>query len=1319
MNKTIIILSLAFSLLGLSTAKADEFIIPASSYSLQSTAGIFTDISNLEGTIELGKDLPAGTALKNGFFVHDATTPFVTHTADKTKTDPGFELGFEFNLCGKKMTHFTICASGGIHFSATENVIQAQSSAWFTTNQTYENLVTMGVWDAAGTQNSMVSIADKAPVMYRIDGEAGAKTLTVQYTYALGADEWTFQIKAYEATGDIELVVGDLAKTQVGDKNYRLTLALVENGAMSIANDPFKALSLSMTSHKVAVQQTAASAGDWTKFSIHIGSSLANTNAMYITAAAGPERGRTLTIAAPNTCAEKAAQLPDFYSFALNTISKTAFSGTIAVDKTKITPAELTAAGTMLVVFSTKETPDYTLSNGTWYQSGTELGSNSRVIANQKPGYYIMDGSSISQFNDFKISADGLTEGTRYYLHVYAMDYQCLGAPVYSDLCKTFSFTSSIDLPKSLATGLPKTTAIPVTVQSAGEGYGVVLLKSPNTNPVNLSGKLEAGQKIGDVEVLTVINSAAETNFDAPFEPGEGAYILAVSATGLDGDSPVYAADFLSEPVRAAYDGLHSFDDFSKEPYTYGGPDEYRRLPFGWHRENAFPKGMSNLAFGLGFISEGDPICLTSSFPNSDSEAGIIVAPDFYADVVTPAFACPRNKKKIAVTFHTSYLMSAGLGEPSRYTPGETDIVRIEYSVDGGAWQLAAEFRGDDPEFPQLNAQGQYALNTVISSLTPGNIIRLRYSYRSPNESATVSNRIHAINIVDGKDCERPISVVIVDSLSTDDRLTLRWLDNNLPGAPNFVIAYQATGDETWRYTRVAAPAGSDLETPIDGNLSNLKAGTMYHAKVAALCDTRDTSFYTEPLTTRTAFALPYTESMARTGSGTAAQTPFDRGVQTYSGAIGGQLTETTAAQTGWSQSQTSSPYNVAHAVSVGDFVSNAWLMLPAVHIRETGDFTPKSVSFTLSSFDSGKTKGAKPNFDDTKLHVLASKDGRFTQSTIIKTFPADSLALDDARKTIDLTDYEGYVKIAFVFECPTGSQTAGKNEQVEERPEPWYIELSQLTVNYDVDMCFPIKNLYRELDASSVPMEWDASATAVEYGIFWHEDGVDHYTDSAFTKETRFTITGLKESTLYSATVIAYCNADRSLFSEPETTWFTTLQSCHTPQGFHVDGITLSGADFISTSDQPDYMTQRLVYLTPENSDETLIFVQASDTLRLHTLLEKTAYLASTRAICSTDTSAMSDTVRFVTDLTATEAVAQLNGLFTIRTQNGHIHIRNLNSLLVRNVTVYNLNGVKLAGFRTDSRDDLELPVNARHLLIFVRLQTEQGTAVYKVYLQ
>ncbi|MDE7149232.1 MAG: hypothetical protein K2O01_02310, partial [Bacteroidales bacterium] len=142
MKKTFFVLILTVILLGLNRVSG-QFIIPANAYTLTSTAGTFSDIAGNNATVKLGDDLPAGTALVNGFFINDDQNPFVTHAADKTKTDPGFELGFTFNFCGKPMTHFTICASGGIHFGADGNIPQAQSSAWFTLAQDFQNLVTL------------------------------------------------------------------------------------------------------------------------------------------------------------------------------------------------------------------------------------------------------------------------------------------------------------------------------------------------------------------------------------------------------------------------------------------------------------------------------------------------------------------------------------------------------------------------------------------------------------------------------------------------------------------------------------------------------------------------------------------------------------------------------------------------------------------------------------------------------------------------------------------------------------------------------------------------------------------------------------------------------------------------------------------------------------------------------------------------------------------------------------------------------------------------------------------------------------------------
>ncbi|MDE6112765.1 MAG: hypothetical protein K2G46_05075, partial [Bacteroidales bacterium] len=324
MKKTIFATSLIICLLSSGFAKAQTpFITPASAYTLSANAGTFTDIADNPKTVKCGADLAANTALKNGFFVNDATAPFVTHTANKTKTDPGFALGFDFNLCGQKMKYFTICASGGIQFGTEAAIIQVQSGAWVSPTATYHNLVTVTTW-ANNVQDPALSINGQAPVMYLIEGEAGQKVLTVQYHYTVNGDEWTYQLKAHEASGNIEFVAGDLNAQNVA---YRLFFGLVENGDMRIDNDPFKTMNLHQSdqpAHKIGFNQPETGSA-WNTAAIYTpytAPSFLSGIGLNMTASDKPQSGYTLIFNTPADCAEKPKKFEDAW-YSLNTTSVT------------------------------------------------------------------------------------------------------------------------------------------------------------------------------------------------------------------------------------------------------------------------------------------------------------------------------------------------------------------------------------------------------------------------------------------------------------------------------------------------------------------------------------------------------------------------------------------------------------------------------------------------------------------------------------------------------------------------------------------------------------------------------------------------------------------------------------------------------------------------------------------------------------------------------------------------------------------------------------------------------------------------------------
>lgn len=72
----------------------------------------------------------------------------------------------------------------------------------------------------------------------------------------------------------------------------------------------------------------------------------------------------------------------------------------------------------------------------------------------------------------------------------------------------------------------------------------------------------------------------------------------------------------------------------------------------------------------------------------------------------------------------------------------------------------------------------------------------------------------------------------------------------------------------------------------------------------------------------------------------------------------------------------------------------------------------------------------------------------------------------------------------------------------------------------------------------------------------------------------------------------------------------------------------------------------------------------------------------------------------------------------FSLSAKDGSLYIRNLGGWMVQNIEVYGLTGNRIERFTPNSREDLILPVKAERAMLFVRIATEKGAAVYKVYL-
>ncbi|MDE5762765.1 MAG: InlB B-repeat-containing protein, partial [Bacteroidales bacterium] len=83
-----------------------------------------------------------------------------------------------------------------------------------------------------------------------------------------------------------------------------------------------------------------------------------------------------------------------------------------------------------------------------------------------------------------------------------------------------------------------------------------------------------------------------------------------------------------------------------------------------------------------------------------------------------------------------------------------------------------------------------------------------------------------------------------------------------------------------------------------------------------------------------------------------------------------------------------------------------------------------------------------------------------------------------------------------------------------------------------------------------------------------------------------------------------------------------------------------------------------------------------------------------------------------------ATANEQQMKAAFNVGAGNGRVYIENLNDVVVKEVTVFNTVGRRLAHFAPNRRGNLSLPVDASASVLVVRVVSAEGAGVYKVYL-
>lgn len=1306
MKKLFMLIGLTLSLTGLVTAQT-EWITPQPLkdylYTTNSMAtGEFFDLNTAytsdNGTIApndaakaygvqdlmlFGENLATGTSLNNRFFSYNADNgawEVVVRASGATATALRLEdFGItSFSFLEKRVTGLMLSAAGGIYFTDDESGeavemalpdpladLETQSVQYAARGfiAKYTNGENAGQYTQTMTSVPITKMADRPVGCMALctDGLTGLPYILVQYNLLVNSHTLVYQILIGD-DGRVEYRIGTQDKTSVtpqDDDYYTFRIDLKRNT---------EAYSFGGSSSYVINRINANNEKSWWK--INTSQSLENRRLTIY------PKGGTIT-GTPNYTSINASM--------------------VLSDKSK----EALTNVTSLLIFATPQTSVTPKFENKAYAVGDEVenAQNFRIT------YRVVYSGKPADLDHISFTVTDLEPNEKYYLYAYLCKAEdgnytyASEALVFSDAIRT----TPMETPANVTVGELDGDVIPLTFTATT--FKTLVMKSDSVQSCKPQGVLQPGDRDGNV--IAILEKGA-TSCSIAMEPGEMTYLQMFAMT--DDETPGYSSNFTLLSLYRQAERLPLQYEFGPKDEITQTEDAMPMLPPGLSTDMTDATN----AFFVTFPSH-----LDHTFYLSSSKAAKDPA---WPSVILPAFSGAQNVQAI---FLIKFYKPEQLGLTAS-PPASNDSVRIEYRLNGGEWQTAGLFtKANMPE-----ALGTTYPLSVSFSCAITDIVNVRYSYYTAYSTGSTS--MHAIasyEIKGPQACEMPTALQMVNEGRTNTAIPLKWRDyDNEPAAGNYIVSYQKAGADAdaWMTQTV-----NKTETV----LNNLEANTAYNVKVQAVCAIGP-SPETAPVRMSTAAEMPYIEDMAFVYDDELNDYATTPDLTAYNGELGTELQadDYMGSTTTWSID-----YNRAYAfddaldpdgLGVATDMSQALLATPAIYVRKTGIPVPKTLKFRVNAYDRTTVNDQTVCHDGVdlvdpalRLYVLASTNGTFRWADTVAAFDHNALKAEAAAKdgqrgkelSVELAELGGLVQFAFYFHNPNPFTY---DNNTSEDAFPMYLELLGISFRYDGgdNPCFPVENLKTtNVKETQATLSWNGDGE--EYGIIYYpaNDATQAktvYQDATETELQTITLEGLMSNTSYMAEVTSYCTkGDRTTGSIKATATFKTQREMFelrvniTPEeagtvnderaytGYYFDGANVT----LRASAHPDYQFKAWMDGETELSKDTIYkFKMPNENLSYTAVFEK-------RIDDSTGQENM-------------EAMVKAN--FSVSTNHGQLIVRNLNSLLVKDIDVYGLAGNRIQRFTPNSREDLYLPLEAEHALLIVRLNTETGATVYKVYI-
>ena len=1152
----------------------------------------------IEGISAAGADLAAGTTLNNYYYHLDANSG--PYTAKDISSDGSISLwmpdgsgAIDFTFMGKPVKTVAISALGGIYFYTDE----------FTTDEASETVYPTATAQAVGTTLADI-MANYAAVLYpyndnnlltatRCEGDTvpcyvaygvdhyGAFFM-VQYQYSVEGQPWIFQIRC-DSRGAVSLFVKGM-NCALEQDGYKVALGLKrDTETLLLGGDTY--------GFETIADQTAGI--ELTKQS---GDEPSISNRDYLAYPYGAS-----------------AEISDMsYSSAKADITFNAETKA-AVASNKIL---------MLVSGSDNRSQPFGTDNDGKlinYKAGDVMLNNDIIVYHDVP--------TIGNDNKFSFNLAKLKPGRDYYLYAYLsyldddqnIQYANVAEPIF--ISSQFS-TLTLTGPTKVTASAAQNNKVTLTINDTEDGKSYIVLKSMSGNiTFEPSGNLAVNDTVktkdnwGDIHAASIagIANAAKT-IELTLEPGEAQYVMVYKVMNAGTADAAYSTEYAMTTIAAPANKLpitHTFIS-TDNLYPQQRPTTVMPiLPPGFGTTTVVSDEEPDLnaiktAFAVATDEESDNL---ESFLASDyifSYQEPLPAAPVWSNFTTPAFS--GVTKQVRATFDAKFFS----GEMNMWgtlwsarKPMAGDSVLIEYSLNGGNWQKAELFTGEDIPC-DVEANNILPLEVFVNC-TATDLVRFRYSYTTvpemvgsgeyddEGEEIMVPSLVrHIVTSVkfEAANCATPADLTLTEDGTRGKELEVKWTDMNTDHADAFLVSYQkyiapvvdesgsSDGEGDWddyimtMTTDNESGAGSGESTTTEtwstikvtstqALLTRLEESTTYSIKVQAVCGA-DSSFYTPAIRLTTILDMPYVDSLNfildMTTMTSYATMP---NVKAYTGEPGSILTEQIvenldgAPIESWcslnSSQQTMNIENLYGLMVPTEKVDKAWLMTPAVYVAKTGDLEPKTFKFKVDPYtlvysqtgDPTITHGADLENENLRLYVMASTNGKFTWNDTVASYSIDDMTFtadaQDARPGKEFSINMNNFEGAVQFAFYLHNPDANKSAMDLTK----FIQVFDLSFNYDYS-CRPIRNLaVTDIEATSVKLTWDGQGAV--YGVAYGLKSAEETTyDTAYVVPTAgtnpsLTLEGLSYNTEYNAKVISYCSEDTTSASLFRTISFTT----------------------------------------------------------------------------------------------------------------------------------------------------------------------------------